>query len=155
MNKDTGSHSMKRIAHRTVGSQHGHITRLVSPSDVGEMIKPFVFLDSFVSDPARGSNFGFHPHSGIATVTLIFNGEYSYEETTGAEGVLRAGSVEFMRASGGVWHNGSPLGTELITGFQLWLALPPEFESEQSLSRYRSEERRVGKECRSRWSPYH
>src|SRR5256885_2915600 len=23
------------------------------------------------------------------------------------------------------------------------------------LSRYRSEERRVGKECRSRWSPYH
>ena len=22
-------------------------------------------------------------------------------------------------------------------------------------SRYRSEERRVGKECRSRWSPYH
>ena len=23
------------------------------------------------------------------------------------------------------------------------------------VSRYRSEERRVGKECRSRWSPYH
>ena len=25
----------------------------------------------------------------------------------------------------------------------------------QSLNRLRSEERRVGKECRSRWSPYH
>ena len=25
----------------------------------------------------------------------------------------------------------------------------------ESLSSYRSEERRVGKECRSRWSPYH
>ena len=25
----------------------------------------------------------------------------------------------------------------------------------QSLIRHRSEERRVGKECRSRWSPYH
>ena len=24
-----------------------------------------------------------------------------------------------------------------------------------SLKEYRSEERRVGKECRSRWSPYH
>ena len=24
-----------------------------------------------------------------------------------------------------------------------------------SLKRFRSEERRVGKECRSRWSPYH
>src|SRR2546429_8482875 len=28
-------------------------------------------------------------------------------------------------------------------------------ESQESLSEYRSEERRVGKECRSRWSPYH
>src|ERR1039457_6173229 len=27
--------------------------------------------------------------------------------------------------------------------------------AEQSLAGYRSEERRVGKECRSRWSPYH
>src|SRR3712207_9350886 len=27
--------------------------------------------------------------------------------------------------------------------------------SERNLARYRSEERRVGKECRSRWSPYH
>ena len=27
--------------------------------------------------------------------------------------------------------------------------------SEKSLNRPRSEERRVGKECRSRWSPYH
>ena len=28
-------------------------------------------------------------------------------------------------------------------------------ESNQSLGCLRSEERRVGKECRSRWSPYH
>ena len=30
-----------------------------------------------------------------------------------------------------------------------------QFSSVQSLSCVRSEERRVGKECRSRWSPYH
>src|SRR3712207_7774701 len=29
------------------------------------------------------------------------------------------------------------------------------FDGEQDLVRQRSEERRVGKECRSRWSPYH
>ena len=29
------------------------------------------------------------------------------------------------------------------------------FKSELPASVYRSEERRVGKECRSRWSPYH
>ena len=28
-------------------------------------------------------------------------------------------------------------------------------ESDVSYTDYRSEERRVGKECRSRWSPYH
>ena len=37
-------------------------------------------------------------------------------------------------------------------------AVPPgsiDFVAESSLSLLRSEERRVGKECRSRWSPYH
>jgi len=108
------------------------------------MIKPFVFLDSFSSDPSAGPNFGFHPHSGIATVTLVFSGQYKYEETTGTEGILRAGSVEFMRASGGVWHNGWPLGTEYIKGFQLWLALPPELESAESKSRYLAADEVVG-----------
>ena len=27
--------------------------------------------------------------------------------------------------------------------------------ADEIISQYRSEERRVGKECRSRWSPYH
>ncbi len=33
------------IVLRTRGSRHGPITRLVSPSDIGELIKPFVFLE--------------------------------------------------------------------------------------------------------------
>src|SRR5256885_2608396 len=33
-------------------------------------------------------------------------------------------------------------------GHQSWRRIAPD-------ARYRSEERRVGKECRSRWSPYH
>ena len=35
----------RQIVFRSAGRRHGPITRLVSPSDVGEMIKPFVFLD--------------------------------------------------------------------------------------------------------------
>src|SRR5256714_3371087 len=31
----------------------------------------------------------------------------------------------------------------------------PDFAPPASMIAYRSEERRVGKECRSRWSPYH
>ena len=33
--------------------------------------------------------------------------------------------------------------------------LPDQNGEMHKLSYYRSEERRVGKECRSRWSPYH
>lgn len=29
------------------GHNHGPITRLVSPSDLGELLKPFIFLDYF------------------------------------------------------------------------------------------------------------
>ena len=34
-------------------------------------------------------------------------------------------------------------------------ALQSQQRREIKIKRYRSEERRVGKECRSRWSPYH
>jgi hypothetical protein len=50
--------STRRIIHRTWGQRNGHITRLVSPSDVGELIKPFVFLDYFEAQPLSASGFG-------------------------------------------------------------------------------------------------
>src|SRR3712207_9224284 len=39
-----------------------------------------------------------------------------------------------------------------VSGAQLVQLMFPQFDSSGEL---RSEERRVGKECRSRWSPYH
>ena len=51
----------RQIAVRTRGRSHGSITRLVSPADVGELIKPFVFLDYFDADPAAAPKFGFIP----------------------------------------------------------------------------------------------
>src|SRR5437868_6765323 len=65
----------RSIVLRTRGHSHGPITRLVSPGDLGELIKPFVFLDYFDADPANAPKFGFRPHSGIATLTLIFSGQ--------------------------------------------------------------------------------
>ena len=38
---------LRQIVHRTRGQRHGPITRLMSPSDLGESLKPFVFLDLF------------------------------------------------------------------------------------------------------------
>ena len=126
----------RRIVHSTRGHSHGSIARLVSPSDIGELIKPFVFLDLFEGEPAEAPAFGFHPHSGIATLTLLLNGQLWYEETTGVKGVIATGGVEWMRAGGGVWHTGGAVGSERIKGFQLWVALPPELENGPAQSQY-------------------
>src|SRR5260370_34304719 len=93
---------VSRIARRTRGQTHGPVTRLMSPSDFGHLLKPFVFLDLFDDHGKPFTGFGLHPHSGIATLTYIAEGSVSYEDTNGATGLLRAGGSEAMRAGGGV-----------------------------------------------------
>src|SRR5438132_9970030 len=129
---------VREIIYRTSGQTHGPITRLMSPSDLGELLKPFVFLDLAGFDGRYAPvpmGFGWHPHSGIATVTVMIEGAVRYAETTGNEGVLPAGGVEWMRASGGVWHTGQPEPGR-VRAFQLWVALPPELENATFASRY-------------------
>src|SRR5271169_337768 len=128
--------SPRSIVLRTRGHAHGAITRLISPHDVGQLTKPFVFLDYFERDPADAPKFGFHPHSGIATLTLILSGQAFYKETTDREGVIETDGVEWMRASSGVWHTGGVAGTERIKGFQLWVALPADLELAEPESQY-------------------
>ena len=126
----------REIVARTRGSSHGPITRLVSPSDLGQAMKPFVFLDYFDTDPKRMPPIGFHPHSGIETVTVVLEGQLSYRETAGTEGVIDEGGVEWMHAGGGVWHSGSAVGSARIKGYQLWIALSAEEENSVSEARY-------------------
>lgn len=124
------------IAARTSGRAHGPVTRIVSPSDIGELIKPFVFLDYFDFKPTGNALFPMHPHSGIATITVLLSGDLRYEDTTGASGVLAAGSVEWMRAGNGVWHDASPAGLERFKGYQVWVALPRSLEKGAPESQY-------------------
>ena len=85
--------AQRDIALRTRGQRHGPITRLVSPSEFGEIIKPFVFLDLFDIAASSAPNFGWHPHSGIATLTVLHEGAIEYQETTGVNGILPAGGI--------------------------------------------------------------
>ena len=124
------------IVLRSRGHSHGALTRLVSPGDIGELIKPFVFLDYFETDPENAPKFGFHPHSGIATLTLILSGQAFYKETTDREGIIETGGVEWMRAGSGVWHTGGMSGNERTKGFQLWVAMPPALELAEPQSQY-------------------
>lgn len=133
----------REIAYRTRGHAGGPITRLASPSDLGQLIKPFVFLDRFAfkGQAAPGAmEQQWHPHSGIATVTVVFDGAVRYAETTGKSGVVQAGGVEWMQAGGGVWHTGGA-EPEGVAGFQLWVALPPELENAPNASHYLTPDR--------------
>ena len=127
----------RRIEFRTRGRDHGPVTRVVSPSGTGELIKPFVFLDHFDAMSATGPRMsGIHPHSGIATITVLLQGGLRYEDTTGKTGILPAGGVEWMRAGGGVWHDGEPLPGANLHGLQLWIALPAAEENGPAESQY-------------------
>jgi len=132
------SNQSRAIVYRSRGQSHGYITRLMSPGDLGRVLKPFVFLDLFDNRGDVFPTFGLHPHSGLATLTYVAEGSVSYEDTNNATGILRAGGVEWMRAGKGVWHAGGAGEPGLTRGFQLWVALPPDLELGPSESVYQS-----------------
>ncbi|MHA6203452.1 pirin family protein [Dyella soli] len=119
----------RKIRTVTTGYHHGPITRLVSPADLGQWIKPFVFLDTGVLPASATPLFGIHPHSGIATLTTVLSGRVAYEDTTGKQGEVPTGGLEWMRAAGGVWHDGHVVGDTPVEFFQLWVTLPADQEN--------------------------
>lgn len=129
----------RRIVRKTRGKGHGAIVRLMSPSDLGEVVKPFVFLDLFEGDMRIMQDaMKLHPHSGIATITVFTKGDVRYDDPEAGQGPLAYGGVEWMRASGGVWHGKEIAAGDSarVQGFQLWVALPPELENETPDSQY-------------------
>lgn len=125
----------RKIVARTTGRTHGVITRLMSPSDLGQLIKPFVFLDYGVLPPSNAP-MGIHPHSGLATVSLPITGGFGYEDTTGKSGTIEAGGLEWMKAGNGVWHNGYVASIDPVEFYQLWVALSAAEENAEPESQY-------------------
>ncbi len=145
MNESTiTDQAQRKIAFRTRGQGDGFITRLMSPSDLGQVLKPFVFLDIFQADRrmiqamSSGGGMPIHPHSGIATITVFTEGRMRFEDPANGSGVIAYGGVEWMRAGGGVWHGKemTPDDVDRIQGFQLWITLPRELENAEPESRY-------------------
>jgi hypothetical protein len=56
--KSTSPSRARAIVQRTRGRTLGPATRLMSPSELGEMLKPFVFLDLFDHEgpPFKGAS---------------------------------------------------------------------------------------------------
>src|SRR5690554_7458167 len=124
---------------------------------------PVLMLDEFNSDDAADYLAGFpsHPHRGFETVTYMLDGHMLHEDNLGNRGDLRPGDVQWMTCGRGIIHSEMPQQKEgRMRGFQLWLNSPAKDKMKPAFYRdvpaasmpwhepLRSEERRVGKECR-------
>jgi redox-sensitive bicupin YhaK (pirin superfamily) len=98
------------------------------PQRSRSMIGAWCFLDHYGPDDLSergGMRVPGHPHTGLATVTWLFEGEVEHRDTGGTAVVVRPGEVNLMTAGRGVAHSEySTPATTVLHGAQLWFALP-------------------------------
>jgi len=128
---DTLSTTQRRVAWtgRGMAASDGagvKLTRVIGQPALPDL-DPFLMLDEFGSDDPTAYIAGFpdHPHRGFETVTYMLAGRMRHRDNKGNEGLLTAGSVQWMTAGRGIVHSEMPEQEEgLMQGFQLWLNLP-------------------------------
>lgn len=108
---------------RSLFSYHSH----------GAHLSPFLLLDyagpARFEPSARARGVGEHPHRGFETVTIVYDGEVSHRDSTGAGGTIGPGDVQWMTAASGILHEEfhSPEFTAKggnLEMVQLWVNLP-------------------------------
>ncbi len=116
---------------------------------------PFLMLDEFGSEDSKDYIAGFpsHPHRGIETVTYLLAGEFEHKDSTGGEGRMTAGDVQWMKTGSGIIHSEMPAMKEgKLHGFQLWINMPaslkmskPEYHyiDANEMSVHRDEDKKV------------
>lgn len=102
------------------------LTRYLEAS-LQQRLDPFLMLDAFGSDDPEQYLAGFpnHPHRGFETITYMLAGRMLHRDSSGNEGLLESGGVQWMNAGRGVIHSEMPQQEAgRMAGFQLWLNLP-------------------------------
>jgi len=87
------------------------------------------FLDAYGPDDVdglAGMRVGPHPHTGLQTVTWLFEGDVVHRDSLGSDQVIRPGQLNLMTAGEGIAHaEESPTPhPRWLHGVQLWVALP-------------------------------
>ncbi len=78
-----------------------------------------VLNDDFIG---AGGAFPTHPHDNMEIITIPFTGALKHKDSTGGEGIIRAGDVQIMSAGTGVQHSEANASTtEPVTLFQVWI----------------------------------
>jgi redox-sensitive bicupin YhaK (pirin superfamily) len=125
---DQGARRVRRVVRgRPARDGDGvKLTRVIGSPALPEL-DPFLLLDEIRSDEAGdyGGGFPSHPHRGFETVTYLIAGRMRHADNQGNQGLLRAGSVQWMTAGRGIVHSEMPEQEGgLLWGFQLWVNLP-------------------------------
>jgi len=109
------------------------VQSIFSYRDIHEEMSPFLLMD--YAGPARFEpteerlGVGQHPHRGFETVTIVYDGQVSHHDSTGAGGTIGAGEVQWMTAGSGIIHEEYHGDDYARSGgrfemIQLWVNLP-------------------------------
>ncbi|MGB4842875.1 MAG: pirin family protein [Ferruginibacter sp.] len=78
-----------------------------------------VLNDDFIDG---AGSFPTHPHDNMEIVTIPFTGALKHKDSTGGEGVIKAGDIQIMSAGSGVQHSeANESATDPVTLFQVWV----------------------------------
>ena len=133
-----------------------------------------IYFQATIKDPERKKRATFQTMIGIVCMFLIFiavsNYAYNFAFNDGMLPVSLL-MITIMSFIGGLYFTNVSallriggfmfLVAAILSGYGNWLPQveggfpPPVVKLDFASMSSRSEERRVGKECRSRWSPYH
>jgi len=78
-----------------------------------------VLNDDFIGG---GGAFPTHPHDNMEIATIPFTGALKHKDSTGGEGIIKAGDIQIMSAGSGVQHSeANASATDPVTLFQIWV----------------------------------
>lgn len=118
------------------GRRYGPVTRLITPWSMGELTRPFILVN--YAEVGRRSQPLFRNHAphGVATLSVVLNGELAFEDVTGKRGGIPAAGCAWMTAGSIVWHEGGSASPEPLRVFQIWIAQPGAPDSASRMSEY-------------------
>ena len=111
-----------------LGGPRAMTVRRTLPQRKRSMIGAWCFVDHYGPDDVSvsgGMDVAPHPHTGLQTVSWLFEGEIQHIDSGGGRGVVKPGELNVMTSGDGICH--SETSTENVTqlhGVQLWVALP-------------------------------
>lgn len=111
-----------------LGGPRGMTVHRTLPARRTSLIGAWCFADHFGPDDLSagdGMRVARHPHTGLATVSWLFEGAITHRDSIGHHALVRPGDVDLMVAGSGITHSEfSTLDTTVLHGVQLWYALP-------------------------------